>query len=335
LAKPRPVIVTSQFKLGLDVDPFAFKETLNGLSLSSAIRTATRLALRGYGDRTGLESGNDPFSLVMVESRLIDMELNFREFGQAVGFLDPRQNNAPQRTFKEGNFFTFSGNGDARLDASEIFELLHFMLSASNSLTQKFEKLIEENQGHLKDLDSLLRPKSSETVFRNVMEENFSEIFDNMPQLVKSHAKMSAEEWSEIYGIVMSISKSPDSKNGVTEYTEIRSVVSILQYVESLMQQFDLDRSGGLSSSELQAAEPRFHEIIKAMSPIKSDRFVQEAFIYLVFRGKIPSGNLESAVDVAKFIEGRWRGESARWNLGEASRLQLFRVLSVLKVNAL
>jgi hypothetical protein len=335
LGKKRPTIFTSQTKLALDVDPFSFKQSLAGLSLSSAIRSATRLALRGYGDRTGRDSVTDPFSLAMVESRIADMELNFREFGQAVGFLDPRQNNAPQRTFKEGNFFTFSGNGDARLDSAEIFELLHFMLSASGALTERVEELIEQSKGHLADKDLLGRPKSSEVAARRVLEERFSEIFDNMPQLVKARAKMSSDEWNEIYSIVMSISRTPDFKTGVVEYMEIRSFVSILQYVESLLQQFDRDRSGGLSLSELQAAEPRFHEIIKGMSPIKSERFVREAFIYLISRGKIPTLNWDSALDVGRFIEGRWRGDSARWSIGEASRLQLFRVLGVLKVNAL
>ena len=313
----------SNRKIVLNAKNSEAQVSLESMSLQSGIKTLTRLTLHGYGDGVG----RDLFSAAMTEDRIVDLEFNFREFGQAVGFLDPRQNGAPQRTFKEGNFFTFSGNGDKRFDGREIFELLHFMISGGSTITAEIEELIEKSQGHLSEKDVMGRAKSSEEKFRKVVENNFSEIFANMPLLVKAKEKMPRQEWAEIYSIVMEISRFDDAKFGVTEFAEIRSFASIVQYVESLFIQFDSDGSGDLSVSELIAAEPRFHILIKELSPLKTDWVVREAFLYLVAYGKIPSVSSELWDFAVKRVSGK--------PLEKVTRLQLFRVLRVLKNNAL
>ncbi len=323
MGQKRAVFFDTTEKLVLNTKPSLAKVSLNSMTLQAALRALTRLTLNGYGDGIG----RDLFSTAMTEERIVDLEYNFREFGQAIGFLDPRQNGAPQRTFKEGNFFTFSGNGDLRLEGKEIYELLHFMISAGSVMTDQIEEFIEQARGHLAEKDVMNRAKSEEPVFRKVVEQHFEEIFSNMPLLLAAKKQMPRQEWSEIYSIVMQISRFDDAKFGVTEYAEIRSFTSIVQYVESLFIQFDTDASGSISVDELFVGEPRFHRLIKELSPVKADWFVREAFLYLVTYGKIPS--LDS--ELWDFTKKRLKDKP----LQPVTRLQLYRVLSVLKNNAL
>lgn len=312
-----PMVWTAQEKLLIaprlrgQAVPFA------GMLKANIMRTVARLVLRGYGTH----ESNNVFANTLSEERLVHLEEDFREFGRTIGLLDARTKDPAKRTFKEASFFTFSGNGDDKLTSAEIYELLNLLFSGGSYIANEVHHdLAGVPYCDMHRLDPWGKEVLREACFNALLRRHMNKYLSNLPLQNKAFEGMSEKDYNAMYAALRLVAKFPESPQDEIEFTEMRTVTSVLQYVEALVTVYDKNADGKLSEKEILGAMPRFEGFIASMSPLK-DWFVEDIFLYLLYEGKKPDG----AGDLLSFKAKRLSG------LRELNRLDIIKVIGVLK----
>jgi hypothetical protein len=154
-------------------------------------------------------------------------------------------------------------------------------------------------------------------------------LFANLPMLV-SEVRTGHLPINDMLQEIEIIANDPYAAKDTITYPEIRSMGGVLHYMEGLMEVYDVNRDQLLSEDEILAAYPRFQNVVSELSPLKG-WFTEDAFLYIVYRGKKPQVNgfvssLEAAGDFASF-----KAQKSVGLLGKVSRLNLLQVIAVLK----
>lgn len=299
--------------------------TLAGGNLLNSNRSYVRLIMRGYAD---LKEKN-LFENFIPQPQFLNLEEDFREFAQKMGFVDPRNSSPAARTFMEANFLTYDGNGDELMSSTEGIQLLSQMMSGGRAMVDEIFKDIRQADVNLKKVrksgciisekDIFGKDVTVEPCFINIFRKNSSRYFESMPGTASYLSKMSEKEFEEYYQLMMVVAGLEKRRPGYIEYSEIRSMMVIMHYLESLLVVYDLNNDQLLDEKELLNAMPRFKDFIVKMSPL-GDWFVSDIFLYLVYKGEKPT---------ARALPG-FKWERTR-GLGTVNRLNLIRVLSLLK----
>jgi len=315
LKNRNPVIYGTKGKLLMK--PTGDKEAypFGGATLMNSTRSYVRLAMMGYGDHQKVSLFENKIS----EQRFKDLEEDFREFGRQIRFLDPRQKDPATRTFKEGNFFAYDGNGDDWLSSTELFELLNLMISGGRTQVNEIYVDLDKERCLLNDRDVFNKPIVREGCFWRVFRQNIARYFDHLPGMAKFLAGLSDKEFNLFYANIMAVSRLDTHISGQIEYAEIRTITTALDYLESLMLVYDKNADGRLSEAELITAIPRFRAFIEKLSPLRT-WLVEDIFLCMVYGGKKPG-----MADLAAFKFKRMT------DLGDVGRLDLLKVMGVLK----
>lgn len=325
LSQPRPMQWTMSGKLLMEPVVADVKSGLRGLTVMNALRPAVRLVMRGYGEGTSAHL----WDLQLSEKDLIRLEAEFHEFAMAVKFIDKRSPNPAGRTFKEASFFSYSGDGNQWLTSQETYEELNTLVAVGSGVSLKaFDGAISATDGKCaidgkEDLFHL--KKVNEPCFEKYLRRNFATIMEGVPKLVAEVAKMNDEQWGAFYANFMTIAAVPDKVTGETEYSEIRTALVTLHYVEGLIQIYDVNHDDRMQQAEIVASTPRFRSFIASQSPIGGS-MVDTIFLYIVYRGRKPGlGDM--------FGMPGFQIELAR-GMRDIGRQDLLKVLAVLKEDA-
>lgn len=319
-----PIKFDQQMGLLLDGQHTNIIYTSEALAQIVLIKGFTRLLTQGYG-----EPQNQPIHLRgILKEGLNQWYSDFKDFGVDLQVFDPRTKDMNSR-FVEANFFTFAGNGDERMQYQETFEYLHFLFSAGISSAEllRRELLIAGCQRLDKEgkteIDPFGKMKLKRDCVKEVWKTKFPSIFPNLPGMVAlvSNLAKSDSEFDQFFNI---FEKAAFGHQPVIYDTgELRTVVAMTHYVESIYTLFDLDRDSFLSLAEIRRSSPRFLPLIAkktGFSPTGCS--AQVAYEYLVVLGKVP-GLLDVGWNVHLC---RDPDENAK-----ASRLQIFQVLMELR----
>lgn len=320
--------------LKIHISSFIEKQPLSftGANMINAVRSYTRLALRGYGDREAKFS----FDKKITRQRLVHLEEDFRELGRAMAILDPREKDSASRTFDQGNFFTYHGDGDSYLDARETYEVLSMLISGGRTQVNELFHDLEARRCMLSERDVFNKNYVNENCFIQALRENYKTYFDNLPGMVQFFSGLNEAEFEKTYKALMYIAAVPGKEqNGRVEFAEIRNLQCVLNFIESLMAVYDKDRNSLLSEAEVEAAAPRFKSfIIKEIGerhPIAGkfslvgEALHENVFMFMVFYGKVPEAGKG---DLYKIGIAR---NSPFKDLGSVNRQHLIQLLSVLK----
>jgi hypothetical protein len=251
-----------------------------------------RLIMMGYGNNTDL---NNLTNNKISDASFIKLEEDFRAFGRALGLLDPRQTNSASRTFREANLFTMSGNGDSWLSFQELYEGFSLLMSGGRfTVNRVYTELLPTSKvDGPPDIfgKSMIQKKAfQDTLF--APESDRSNYYDNIGNLKKFLLTLNANEQQEFFNNLMSIAQintdAGSTDTSAIEYAEMRTAITVLQYLESLLIIYDLDHDEKLSVNEVMAALPRFINFLKTLPGAvgNDDRDLEDAFLYLVFKGK-------------------------------------------------
>jgi len=280
------------------------------------MKTIARLLMIGYGENNTGELSQ----AYILKPQLVQWYADFTDIGVDLKAFDPRTGNSGSRSFMEANFFTFSGNGDDRMDIHETFEYISVLFSAGLGTSSSVLKAATADHCNVSQLDVFGYNMSNEACFQQSLLKNFPTLFDNLPGMVQFVGKMSPADWSTFYTQLMGASRVSDPTKGLVETSDIRTMVTLLHYAESFMTIYDTNRNGGLSVAEVHGAAPRFISFFKTVSSVTNQTLLNEGFTYLVFEGHVPT-----TMDLAKF---QWQKLTG---LPEANRTSLLRVLKTLK----
>ncbi|MEZ0392066.1 MAG: hypothetical protein ACAH59_07630 [Pseudobdellovibrionaceae bacterium] len=289
-----------------------------GANMINAVRTMVRLAHRGYGD----SQAKFAFDKKISRQRLIDLVEDFRDLGLALSFLDPREANSASRTFDQGNYFAFHGNGDEALNSLETYELLSVLISGGRAQLTELHQDLKQRGCWLDEKDVFNRNFVSEECFERALRQNMDQYLSHVPGMLKFLKSLSKEKYVETYRALMSIAYTKQHRAGILDTAELRTLGVVLSFIESLMVVYDLDRNLMMSEREVEASFPRFESCIVRMSPM-GDFLAEDIFMYLVFNGRKPG--LKDAFDLTGFVTKRHT-----IGLSDVGKYNLMQVLSIL-----
>lgn len=290
----------------------------NGMSVANVVRSTTRFILRGYGEGTGTNIYNFSIS----EASFENLEKDFQQIGVATRFLDSRNGSSAKRTFKEANFLTFSGDGNDKLSAQELFEVVNILASAGHQIANSiYVHSLAKNCGTNQVDQAFGKPYLTSECFSKVFSEGFDRFFASAPGLVAIRSnKDLADSVKQMDLDLLSISRTEHSIKDRIEYSEIRTIVAVLLYAEVLRLTYDENEDLQLNEAEVRKAAPRFKPFVVENSPFGS-RGSEAIFVCLVFGQDKPGFDWTSAGCLVNSVVG----------YGTVKVPELLKVLAVLK----
>jgi hypothetical protein len=306
--------------------------TIISITLVNTLRALVRFTEMGYG-KPAHAGATDVWNGVFSEDGIRQWESDFEKFGRAVHFLDPRQPDSGGLAYMNSRYFTFASNGSTLESSQQLLELLALMVSGGKVVADQMMVDLKQDGCLLSQTDgSFHEPVAEQVCFEKSFKKNFAKLFSSLPALQgdvnSGHLKL-----DDMIGQLEIISNDNAKTKGTIEYPEMRVMAGVLYYLESLMVVYDKNHDQELDMNEVLDAYPRFEAMVKQMSPIGST-LDEDAYLYIVYKGQKPSvsgvgGAISAAWDFSGFVI-----ERNRENLGQVTRLNLLKVIAVLKVQA-
>ncbi len=316
LKSPVPLMLNKENRLVIDSNQRQRKQNWMSLTQANLMRALSRFLLLGYGENTqGLLSRAS-----MSKSGLILWYDDFQEIGLELKAFDPRSANSGARSFLEANFFTFSGNGDDKMDQAETFEFVSTLFSAGLGISEDLRSHMMAAKCGINQLDIFGYSYIKENCFKQHLRQHMGLYFNNLPGMVRYVNSLSQAQWDQFFDYIASASLVENQKRGFIETANIRSMVMILHYIEAVMVLYDKDLNQGLSLDEVYAAAPRFMSFFRTVSDTKYETILKEGFAYLVFKGTIPTATELAGFQFSKI-----------WGLEDAQRMEIARLFGNLK----
>lgn len=302
-----PVLVTynNRGRMFETDSSFELKTTWKSLTKSNLIRAMSRGLMLAYGEKT---------TGVLSEARMSKKGLvawydDFNDLMTDLKAFDPRTGNTGARSFLEANFFTFSGDGNDWMDMRETYEFISVLFSAGLASAGNIQDDITMKPGcALPKKDVFGMRYINEQCFKAYLRRGFKGYFDNLPNMARYVERLNDTQWEDFYSSLKAASSSPDPIPGTIETANVRTMVTIVHYVEAIMVIYDRDRNQTLSLDEVYAATPRFMSFIRGIGKSSSETILEQGFAFLVFKGHIPT-----AWELTKFqAQKNWIGEATR-----------------------
>ena len=265
------------------------------LSKLNLQRTLSRSLMLGYGTKRTSVLKRESLS----EDSLVEWFDDYKVLGVEIKAFDPRGGNTGKRSFFEANQFVMSGNGDQKVDQQEAFEFVNIIFSSGLSGLKEIQKKMTEAGCETREKDAFNNPWLDESCFKSNLKAHFSEFFKNLPGLKHYVRELSDEKWNDLYDQLLVFARTSSENVGKIETSDLRTLVVILHYVESMYIRFDQDLDDRLSKEELIKGSKRFVPFFKEQFGLEAsvgglqDRFykfmVSQGFACMVLTGKMPT----------------------------------------------
>ena len=324
-----------QFSVGINkMENWSYEE----LTRMNILRLPASVFMQTYGLNASLsikEKALDAsdISLIFIE---------FRKFGDELGFFDRRNIDSASSSTREADMFSPSGNGDGRIQFLELFDLFSVMWSGGLLGVADFKNQAAKEQCLLPQIDFFKNPYLEMKCAAETFHKNFSILFPNLPKFNRYLKTLDQNQWNNLYLDFMAISRiCPQDLNGL-ETSDQRTMMVLVHYIENLFSVYDIDRNDSFDESEVVRAYPRFSSLITEVtkqrvakaSPLSYsalesihynwDNMALEVFKYIVFNGRTPT-----ATELMRIMTGKFWG--SQLNHKEANRQNIVKVFSTLK----
>lgn len=294
----------------------ASRQTWSALTQFNLMRALSRMLMLGYADNVAGRLSQSQMSM----AGLVSWYEDFQELGLDLKAFDPRSANSGSRSFLEANFFTFSGNGNEGMDQKETFEFVTTLFSAGLGTSNALSSHMKLARCAIEEKDVFGFNYLKEDCFRDQLRKYIGIYFNNMPGMVNYVRGLNDEQWKLFFDYLLAASVTATQKEGLIETANVRTLVTILHYIETIMVIYDTDHNQGLSVDEVYAAAPRFMSFFKKVNPGTYEFLIKEGFAHLVFYGTIPGAGGVAAFQIKKM-----------WGIDDAQRMEIARLFGTLK----
>ena len=239
-----------------------------------------------------------------------------RELGIDFNVTDVRNRVAGTRTFLEASIFTSVSRGGTTVSIGEVIEWFHLAIGSSFQGDRIYSKLIEKCG--LTSIDVFGQRKLDTKCFRENFWPNLSEFLPNLSGLTSWYQKAPAKTQQQ-FRIALEQAGRPRGYDDKfpTDSSELRAMVPVLHYTESLILNHDKSGDGVLDLDEVWKAYPTFDNMIASMnSSLKSwPELRMSAFSYMLIIGEPPTDSAWGYSKLFSYHGYRWAtdGEWARW----------------------
>ena len=259
--------------------------TYEDLIAANSIFTELEAFMRRY------QEGSRPSVLTYQVSKSETQEIydGIRDIGLALKIMDARSFATGERSFFEANVFSTQRSNDQVMDMREAFELLAVLYGSGEVSKQIFQDIDEGCKLDFVDVldKEVIRPNC----FRQFFRENFITYFDQLEGLSSFWSTLTGEQQDQFLQQLEMISREGQVLEREISMGDIRYMVSVVYYLQSIFFNFDSSGDNIVKGEELKAFEEHFWTftndfILKAHPEILNvvnEEFVDSRITPLVF----------------------------------------------------
>lgn len=299
--------------------------TDRSFSFLSLISIFTKVLFNSYG-----EAGN------LTRKQLTEAYADFYQLGVELGAMDPRSVDSAGRAFREADLFTLSADGNELISEMEFFEQMTILWSGGMVTVNKLINEAIEAGCSTGKLDVFKKPILRQECFLRVFRSEAPQYFSNLPGLVDYLRTLTSRGWGFYGAELVLMSKSCPEDVHHIDSSDLRTLVVVLHYIESLYKVYDTDKNGLLDLAETRRAferfklfmiqatkdrvkkdHPKFYEHVPSW--VSWEGLARRVFESMVFKGRTPSGLdilgsylKEGGAVVMDFSDRFWQ-ENAAW----------------------
>lgn len=262
----------------------------------------------GTGPQTKLVS-----SAFLSEQQLNQWYSDFRQFGIEVKTFDPRTTTSGSVSFKQANLLTYAADGDDKMNFLETVQYLNMLLSGGGQTIAEMREGFEAAKCQLDEKDVFGNFWLDEKCAAADLKLNFDKYFVNLPYMSRFVSKMSDQAFYQYYDRVMSVGRvNQQMKGQKIETADLRNMSILLYSIEVLYAVYDKDLDWYFSPQEIRNSYSRFKnfatsyakthakeqiakftgilaQTIGGYSCYSEEDLIRESFVFLVFKGRVPS----------------------------------------------
>jgi hypothetical protein len=300
-------------------------------------RWTVQALMSGFIDEPKRQKNNEYMTL----SELEGLYTEFLEFCQEMGIFDERTKKTWERSQKEADLFTPEGNGDNLIQFVEMADLFAMMYSGGLVSTLKFQEKAANKKFQVENrLDIFNNHFITRDGFRKILKGDFAEIYPNLPYFANYVSTLKNEDFNAFATNSLLVGQLCYNNNIGIETADLRTLNTVLNYVEDLFSIYDQNRSQGFDMIEVEKAYGRFADFIINITKQKvwnastvlygtidfADGWESaglRVFKYLIFNGRAPAGS-----ELVGFV---WDDVWDLHDYSEANRGQILKVFATLK----
>ncbi len=272
----------------------------------------SRQLLLGWG-QTPLDK--EIKSSYVAEHAMTQWYSEFKKFGIETKIFDPRSKNSGVSKLKEANLFTRAGNGDSQLSFKEAIQFVGILFSGGSRVYGEIAAGLKKDNCNLPEIDVFGNNWNNEACAYENLRKNYKYYFSNLSYLVRYLGQLNKNEndFRSFYDSLLQVARLDAGNSGRLETADLRNLIGLLHYVESLFAAYDADRNGLLSENEIKLSYPKFktfaeqHALKTAGEKLDSfdswmgslagyacfsrQDLIKESFVFMVYNGKTPSNS--------------------------------------------
>lgn len=303
----RPVIYRFK-KMIIAVNQEIWDQNWEDLARGLYVKLLSRGLMLGWGNASATKLMTNAF---VNEANLVQWYDEFKQFGEETKSFDPRAKNSGARSLKEANLFAYSGNGDQKMTFTEAIQYLNMLVSGGGQSFNEIREGLEKANCNLAEKDAFDYKWNNEVCSTKELRQSFKYYFSNLSYLVGYVEKLNDQQFNEFYQNLMEVARTDAKNKGKIETSDIRTMIILLHYIESVYAQFDTNRNWLFSAAEIRFAYPRFNsfahdyayknakEQIAEFNGLlantiggywcySEEDLIRESFIFLVYNGRTP-----------------------------------------------
>lgn len=297
LGRGRPLVFDQEHRLLVQPEDRLPGLSSRDLAQLNTIRVLVNVVMRGYAAESS-RAGLFP-SLTEDEAQEVFQDLKL--VGRDLGIVDVRSQASGHRTFMEANIFASVANGDAFIQHQEGVEWFSFVLSAGKLADRLHEDLSPACSTGPIDVFGKLRLRVE--CFRSRAMPVLAQHVTHLPNISAMLRRAQPNSLRELERASRALGDSPLP----VESSELRAMLPILHYVESLFVRFDADRSGVLEGDEVWAAFPLIRPFISKLAGGRQlgETLERAVFSWLVYYGEPPDTSTSGKTKLLLWVAGR------------------------------
>lgn len=229
------------------------------------------------------------------------------------------------RILQEADLFVPRSNGDFILNFFEIVEYAHLVLAG----VQNGKLIVADLQQACAKASN---PDPSSSVNADCFRKNYLKLFktnySNMPQMVSYLSGLQEKDWQKTLKGLEATNREGGASNNPVANSDIYEMGILMQYIEVIMQRYDVNQDGFLATSEGLAAFPLFKKVIADIlgaDPEEDEKDVRALFTYMLRYGSPPSPS--DPISLIRFLNWKW--SESKWKFS-ADRGVILKILSSL-----
>lgn len=268
-----------------------------------------------YGDQSRIDDNSLKH---VTEQDSINFYNDIRPVAIAEGLGNPLSCEAGGRTFLEANLFSYSANGNDRIEVQEGVEWVSMAASSASVASRIFTDITKIPDCVLPGSTRFLnKPYLKKECVRAQIVENYQTYFNHMPNLI--HFLQTKNMINDFYQNLFEVTRTCADSNLPVSYDEVVYAVTLLGYIEALFDRYDVEkeeywvytrpRNETLEMDELTAAfDERFKSILQRIVKQKYDIVLKDSHTRVLFKKLLiykripetPSGSLDGLMWLLK-----------------------------------